>query len=105
MRKFVLSVVALFVCVGLTLAANVSIVKWNSDKKELTVKDENDKEKTYKVTDKTVVKMGDMDGDIEKVMKAWDKAGDKIAGRKLEIVKTDKDTLVEIKMQARKKKN
>ena len=52
MRKFVLSMLALFVCVGLTIAAQVKFVKFDEDKKELTVKD-GDKEKTYKVDDKT----------------------------------------------------
>src|SRR4029078_9405774 len=52
MRKFVLSILALFVCVGLTIAANVKFVKYDEDKKALTVKD-GDKEKTYTVSDKT----------------------------------------------------
>ena len=65
MRKFVLSMLALFVCVGLTIAAQVKFVKFDEDKKELTVK-EDDKEKTYKVTDKTTFKRNDKDVPAEK---------------------------------------
>jgi biopolymer transport protein ExbD len=52
MRKFVLSILALFVCVGITIAASVKFVSYDEDKKELVVKD-GDKEKTYKLDDKT----------------------------------------------------
>src|SRR2546423_15722373 len=66
MRKFALSLVALFAFVGFTIAANVTIVKWDKDKDELTVKDDKDKEMTYKVTKETKVKNGDKEGDLEK---------------------------------------
>lgn len=52
MRKFALSLLALFLCVGLTLAAQVKFLSYSEDKKELVVKD-GDKEKTLKLTDKT----------------------------------------------------
>jgi len=99
MRKFVLSVLALFVCVGLTLAAQVTFVKYDADKKELTVK-EDDKEKTYTVTDKTTFKAGDKDVPA-------DKAGDRLkkmkADTKFEIT-ADGDKLTEVKFPMGKKK-
>ena len=48
MRKFLLAALALFVSVGLTLAAQVTFLGYDKDKKELKVKD-GDKEKTLKV--------------------------------------------------------
>jgi hypothetical protein len=53
MRKLLLSLVALLFLAGLVVAAEVTLVKYDKDKKELTVKDDKDKEKTYKITDKT----------------------------------------------------
>ncbi|CAN5506799.1 hypothetical protein BH11PLA2_BH11PLA2_04150 [soil metagenome] len=103
MRKYVLSLVALAAFVGFSIAASVTIVKWDGAKSELTVKD-GDKEHTYKVTDKTVVKAGDKTLDLEKAKKGWDKAGEKLAGRKLDIT-TEKDTITEIKMAEMKKKD
>ena len=52
MRKFLLAALALFVSVGLTLAANVTFLGYDKEKKELKVKD-GDAEKTYKVSDAT----------------------------------------------------
>ncbi len=103
MRKFALSAVALLALVGFTIAGSVTVVKWDGEKNELTVK-EGDKEATYKVTDKTKVKMGDRDGDIEKVKAMWTKQGDKAAGKKLDIT-TEKGEITEIKIAARKKKS
>jgi hypothetical protein len=103
MRKFVLSALALFVCLGVTLAGEVVFVKFDKEKKELTVK-EDDKEKTYKITDDTKVKYGDMEVPADKVGKVWgrfEKAKDD--GKfKFEIM-TDKDKVTEIKLKAPKK--
>jgi hypothetical protein len=62
MRKFVLAGVALFFAVGITLAVEVTFVKYDKDTKELTVKDKDDKEATYKITDDTKFKTKDKDG-------------------------------------------
>jgi hypothetical protein len=62
MRKFVLAGVALFFSVGLALAVQVSFVKYDKEKKELTVKDKEGKETSYKVTDKTEFKAKGKDG-------------------------------------------
>ncbi len=54
MRKLFAALVAVCLSVGLALAAEVSFVKYDETKKELTVKD-GDKEKTYKVGEKVKV--------------------------------------------------
>lgn len=70
MRKLVLAGLALVLTVGVALAGEVAFVKYNADKKELTVK-EGDKEATYTVTDETKVKRGDKDAKLENVLKYW----------------------------------
>jgi len=62
MRKLVLSVATMLFMAGLVVAAEVTLVKYDKDKKELTVKD-GDKEKTYKLTDKTKYSITTKDGD------------------------------------------
>ncbi|HVK16814.1 MAG TPA: hypothetical protein VM533_07685 [Fimbriiglobus sp.] len=62
MRKFVLAGVALFFTVGLVLAAEVSFVKYDKETKELTVKDKDEKETTYKISEKVTFKTKDKDG-------------------------------------------
>ena len=54
MRKMMLALVAMFAMAGLVVAAEVMVVKFDKDKKEITVK-EGDAEKTYKITDKDQV--------------------------------------------------
>ena len=54
MRKLLLSLVCLLFLAGVTLAVEAVFVKFDGEKKELTVK-EGDKENVYKVTDKTKV--------------------------------------------------
>ncbi len=60
MRKFVLSAFAVALTTALALAGEVHFVAYDKEKKELKVK-EGDKEKTYKISDKTAVKNGDKD--------------------------------------------
>jgi len=97
MRKFVLSVLALFVCVALTIAAQVTFVKYDGDKKELTVK-EDDKEKTYKITDKTTFKAGEKDVTAEKADGRLKKMK---ADTKFDIT-VDGDKLTEVKFPGKK---
>ena len=52
MRKLLLSLACMFFMAGLVIAGEVTLVKFDKDKKEVTVK-EGDAEKTYKITDKT----------------------------------------------------
>lgn len=104
MRKYVLSVLALFVAVGFTIAGEVVFMSYDKEKKELKVK-EDDKEKTYKVTDKTKFMRNDKDVPNDKGMEALDKmnSNEKVKGKgKLEIT-TEKDTVTEIKMKGGKK--
>src|SRR3954468_17709118 len=62
MRKLLLAVVCLMFITGLAVATDVVVVKL--DGKNLTVK-EGDKEKTYKLTDKTKVTIVGKDGNTE----------------------------------------
>ncbi len=100
MRKFALALAAFACSFGLLVAGEVMFVKYDADKKELTVKD-GDKEKTLKVTDKTVFKKGDKDVPSDKGMEALGKM--KEGKSKLEVT-VEKDTVTEIKMVAGKKK-
>lgn len=100
MRKFALAVVALVFSFGMLVAGEVLFVKYDADKKELTVKD-GDKEKTLKVTDKTTFKAGDKDVPSDKGFERLGKLKDKA---KLEVT-AEKDTATEIKFQGKKKAN
>ena len=78
MRKLFAALVSLCLFVGLAIAAEVTVVKYDAAKKELTVKEEG-KEKTYKVG--------------EKAAKAAEKAKE---GAKIDVT-TEGDTIVAIK--------
>lgn len=89
MRKLLLSLVCMAFMAGLVVAAEYTIVSYDKDKKVVTLKDKDDKEVTGKLTDKTKVVRIDKDGNktegkLEGIEKAWEKAGDKLKGRKLE---------------------
>ena len=99
MRKFVLSAVALCFSLGLTLAADVVFVKFDKEKKELTVKD-GDAEKTYMVTDDTKFKRGDEEVPADKAFGALEKAKE---GKTKLAVEVDGKKLKEVKMMAKKK--
>lgn len=105
MRKFLLAALALFLSVGLTLAAQVTFLGFNKDKMELKVKD-GDAEKTYKVTDKTKFKRGDMDVANDKGVANLEKmdGNDKQKGKAKFDITVDGDKVTEIKMAAPKKK-
>jgi heterodisulfide reductase subunit C len=98
MRKFALAITALCCTFGLVLAGEVVFVKFDKEKKELTVK-EGDKEKTYKITDKTVFKRGDKDVPAEKALPAFEKM--KEGKSKFELT-AEKDNVTEIKMAGKK---
>lgn len=103
MRKFVLSAAALLLTVGLTLAAQVVLVKFDEEKKTVTVKDKDNKESTYKITDKTVFKAGDKDVPQDKALKAL--ANPKAAGKMKLDITNDGDVLTEVKLPMGKKKD
>jgi len=67
MRKLLLSMSCLFFMAGLVIAAEVTLVKYDKDKKEVTVKDDKGKEHTYKITDKTTFTRTTKDGDSKEV--------------------------------------
>ena len=106
MRKFVLAGVALFFTVGLVLAAEVTFVSYDKEKKELTVKDSDNKETTYKVTDKTEFKRGDKDVPNDKGIERLEKMeeGGKSKGRTKFDIETDKKTVKSLTFRAGKGK-
>jgi len=99
MRKLMLSVCALFCSIGLVLAGEVTFVKFDKEKKEVTVKDGN-KEMTYKITDKTTFKAGEKDVDSEKALPRFEKMKE---GKSKFDLTAEKDTATEIKFSKGKK--
>ena len=107
MRKFVTSLVMVLFMAGLVCAVEVTVVKYDSTKKEVTVQ-EGDKEATYKITDTTKVSVVDKDGNakegklesLTKRLENLDKAKGKI---KLDITTKGKE-ITEVKMRGGKKK-
>lgn len=63
MRKFALAGLALVLSVGLTVAAQVTFLSYDKEKKELKVKNESGDEKTYTVSSDTKFKVKGKDGD------------------------------------------
>jgi hypothetical protein len=106
MRKLLCALTVIFAMAGLVIAAEVTVVKYDADKKELTVKD-GDKEVPYKLSGKEKITSTDKDGnatdvkfeDFEARLK---KAGDKIGKMKLDIT-VEKDSITEIKYKKGKK--
>src|SRR5438067_205900 len=108
MRKLLLAVAALFFMAGLVVAAEVTLVKYDKDKKEVTVKDDKDKEHTYKITDKTtftqITKDGDKErkwDDVEKMLNNEKYVG---SGKAKWDITTDGDKLTEVKYKGGKGK-
>jgi hypothetical protein len=106
MRKVLLSLWCLLAMSGLALAAEVVLVKFDKEKKEMTVK-EGDKEATYKITDKTKITFAAKDGTakegtyetVEKILTSPNAPGK----AKFDIT-TDKDTVTEMKFKANRGK-
>ena len=105
MRKLLLAVIVLFASVGLTLAAQVSLVKFDEKTKEAVVKSGKkgeEVEKTVKVTAKT--KFTDEDDKEVKYEDAVKKmTGDK-AVKRIDLTEEDGKATA-IKFMAAKKKN
>lgn len=107
MRKLLFALAMCFALAGLVIAAEVSVVSYDKDKKELVVK-ENDKEVKYTISDKVKITKTDKNGEnpsdakLEDLEKAHlsKKAIEK--GVKLDIT-TDKDMITEIKFKGGKK--
>lgn len=107
MRKLLLSLGCLLFMTGLVLATEVTLLKYDGEKKEVTVKD-GDTEKTYKLTDKTsVLFIIDKDGSTKKgTLDAAAKVlgSDNFKGKRFEI-STSKDTITEMKLKAKRSKS
>ena len=107
MRKLLLSLACLLFMAGLVIAAEVTLVKYDTDKKEVTVK-EGDAEKTYKLTEKTKITVTDKDGNVkEATLDAAIKAlsSEKAKGKLKFDITTDKEDITEMKLKAKKGKN
>lgn len=107
-RKFLSAALLLAATAGLAVAVEVTLVKYDKEKKELTVK-EGDEQKVYKLTDKTKTVAVDADGKEMTLDKA---AVDKVLGNEKAVGRTkfditvEKDTITVVKMKGgRKKKN
>src|SRR5262245_11196499 len=112
MHKLVCAAAAVLLMAGLSVAADVVVVSYDKEKKEVKVKD-GDAEKVYKITDKTKVMVTDKDGkategkveDLTRRLEATGKGGGG-KGRQTKLtITTDGDTLTEVKYRARGKKN
>jgi hypothetical protein len=104
MRKLLSALSVMLLMTGIVVAAEFTVVKYDPDKKEVTVKSD-DKEVTYKFSDKVKISVTDKDGnttegkfeDLEKRLKRV-KADSKFP-TKIDIT-TDKETITEIKYKA-----
>jgi hypothetical protein len=107
MRKMLMAAVLALFAAGVVVADPVTLVKYNADKKEVTVKDKDGKEATYKLSDKTKYVIVDQDGnkkdaDAERASKIL--GNEKAAGKaKFEITVAGGD-VTEITFKGGKKK-
>jgi hypothetical protein len=107
MRKFVMSMVMVLFMAGLVCAVEVTVLKYNADKKEVTVKQGGD-EKVYKLSDSIKVSVVDKDGnakDAKLTTLTKRLENEKSLGKMKMDITTDKDTITEVKMKGGKKKN
>ena len=108
MRKLLCALVVMFLMTGLVVAAEITVLKYDADKKEITYKDKDDKEVTAKFSDKVKVTVTDKDGnategkfeDLEKRLK-----NPKAAGKFKGDATIEKGEITEFKYKAGKGKN
>lgn len=108
MRKMLLAVCAALFVAGVVAADPVTLVRYNADKKEVTVKDKDGKEATYKLTDKTKYVLIDADGnkkdgDAERAAKVL--SNEKAAGKAKFDIAVSGGAITEMTMKVGKKKN
>ena len=100
MRKLLLSLALMLLMAGLVIASEVTLVKYDGEKKAVTVK-EGDVEKTYRLTDKTkvvVLKNGKAeDSTVDTAIKLL--SNGKAKGKLKFEITTDKDTISELKLK------
>jgi hypothetical protein len=105
MRKLLMSVAAFLLMTSLIVASEVTLVKYDGEKKQVTVK-EGDVEKTYRLTEKTkvvVLKNGKAeDSTVDTAIKLL--SNGKAKGKLKFEITTDKDTIAELKLKPRKRK-
>lgn len=105
MQKLLMSLACLLSMTGVVLAGEVVLMKYDSDKKEVTVK-EGDIERTYRLTDKTkvfVVKDGKAeDSTVDTAIKIL--SNDRAKGKLKFEISSDKDNITELKLKPRKGK-
>jgi hypothetical protein len=105
MRKLLSAFLCVVFMAGIVVAAEVTLVKFDAKTKEITVKDADGKEATYKITDKTkfstVTKDETKEGKYEDFEKRL--SSDKAAGKMKMDLTTDKDTVTEFKVKGGKK--
>ena len=107
MRKLLMALSTVVFMAGLVVAAEVTVLKYDKDKKEVTVKD-GEKEVTYKITDKTKVSILDKDGNakegkLEALTQRLENI-DKSKNKTLDVTVKDGE-ITEVKMKGRGKKN
>ena len=105
MRKLPMSLAGVLFLNGMLLAAEVTLVKYDGEKKQVTVK-EGDAEKTYKLNDKTkvyVIKDGKTeDSTFDTAVKIL--SNEKAKGKLKFELTADKDLIAEMKLRPRKGK-
>src|SRR5262245_1951816 len=112
MRKLLLSLATILFMTGLVIAAEVTVVKYDKDKKEVTVKDDKDKENTYKISEKVKVTTTDKDGnakdgkaeDLYRRLEGGKGGKGGKGGTKLDIT-VENDEITAVKMRGRGGKN
>ena len=104
MRKLLMAALCVVFMAGIVVAAEVTLVKFDSKTKEVTVK-EGEKEVTYKLTDKTKYSTTTKDGAKEGKYEDFEKrlSSDKAVGKMKIDITTDKDTITEFKVKGGKK--
>ena len=105
MQKLLMTLACMLLMAGLVVAAEVTLVKYDPEKKEVTVK-EGDVEKTYKLTDKTkvfVIRDGKAeDATVDTAIKVL--GNDRAKGKLKFELTPDKDLIAEMKLRPRKGK-
>jgi len=105
MRKMMLALTVLVFTAGLVVSAEVTLVKFDPDKKEVTVK-EGEAEKTYRITEKTKFLVVDPTGIAKEVNYSVARKGlasPTSPGKMKFDITTDKGVITEAKMRGRKK--
>lgn len=106
MRRVLITLSCMLLTASIIVAGEVTLVKFDGEKREVTVK-EGEKEMTYKIAEKVkVILVLDQDGKTKEGtldVAAKILGNENFKGKKFEIT-TDKETITEIRLRARKGK-